>query len=404
MSLLCLICVTAFPRVETLTLEECLEQAMENNPTLRGNKQKIAVAEARRGTYLDIPNTSIELSQNAIEGAGPDNGLTFSQEFDFPTVYVARRRVFKAEEDVLREEYGGVCAELRGNVVTLYNALQVAHVRMDFLQSEMNIYEEFSRITHRRFEEGDASRLECLNADRMKSKMGNRLEEAANTLKNLQFQLARAIGADGPVDASDWNLVVLEYAGADDFDALSTYSARALAARIELTRKNVWLARQQFLPGLSVSATSQLVIKGFNPYHVERQRFTKGNFMGFSVGITVPLFFGSKRSNLLSAKMETESARLELEDEMLRQKTEYDTLCNDLALLWERLSCYQNEAIGQATEIRKLAQISYELGEINYLEYMQNMESVAEIWLEYMDTIDRYNEITVKLQVLKGEI
>lgn len=402
---LCFAAGKASPQLPRLSLEECLASALENNLGLKSMQKEIDISRARAGSYLDLPNTSIELSQSSIEGAGMDNGLTFSQEFDFPTVYIARRKVLKAEEQLERVKYSRFASELRGNVYSIYFSLLFQKAKLRILRNDYPSYSEFARISHIRFEDGESSRLEFLNAQRMKIKMEARIEDTQAAIASLQSELAKAIGMERPVDIAGNELFIIDFE--DDpmvFDAVSTFSSKIINARIAVNEKAERLARQEFLPGLSVSATTQLLIKGFNPYHVERERFSKGDFMGFGVGITVPLFFGSKHSRLIAAKRETELARLQLEEDLQVQSLEYDNLKNELTLSKKRLGYYTDEALAHAGELRKLASVSYELGEIDYLEYMQNLESAIEIWMEYIETVDRVNQSLIKIQTLKGQI
>lgn len=390
---------------EVLTLDECLGMAMENNPGLKGARKELDISEALAGSYLDIPNTGIELTQSTIEGAGMDNGLTFSQEFEFPTVYIARRKVSNAERQLRQIEYSKAVSELRGEVCSIYFSLMYQNAKLRLLHNDYTSYEDFARISEVRFEEGESSRLECLNARRMKARIEARIEDTRLAIEGLRLQLARALGLETPADIATNDIYLLEMEETlAEFNASATQDSRIGNARITISEKNEWLARQEFLPGLSVSATSQLVIKGFNPYHVERERFAKGDFMGFSVGITVPLFFGAKRSRLMAARREIELGRLRLEEGMQRQSMEFENLRNELLLSKKRLDYYTGEALAQAQDFRSLASISYQLGEIGYLEYMENIESSTEIWLEYLETLDRCNQSVIKIQTLKGEI
>lgn len=388
-----------------LSLEECLSTAMDNNPELKAVQKEIDIFQARNGSYLDLPGTRVELSQSSTEGAGMDNGLTFSQEFDFPTVYIGKRKVYKAEEKFQRVQYSGTVSELRGKIFSIYFSLLSQKARFNLLIDDYSVYDDFARISKVRYEEGESSRLELLNADRMRSKMEARIEETRLAIGSLQLELANAIGSEMPVDISDNEIFLLNFDDSVmDFNASATPDSKLMNARIEVNEKNEWLARQEFLPGLSVSATSQLLIKGFNPYDVERERFNKGNFMGFAVGITVPLFFSAKRSKLIATKREIELSRIKFDEGILRQSVEFDKLKNDLILSKKRLDYYDKEGLNQAADFRRLAAISYELGEIDYLEYMQNIENSLEIGMEYIETIDRFNQSVIKIQTLKGQI
>lgn len=403
--ILILVAGNAYPQNNAMTLEECLATAVQNNLGLKGARKEIEISEALSGTYLDIPNTGIELSQSSIEGAGMDNGLTFSQEFDFPTVYIARRKLYKAEERLVRAEYDRKVSELKGEIMSLYYSLLLQKSKLELLSQNQKSYSDFLRISLQRFEAGESSRLEYLNAERMRTKLETQIDDFQLSITALQLRLGKLIGIDTPVEIHDdkLNIIQLE-SDLMCFDAALTHNSKIMNAKIDINEKNVSLARQEFMPGLSVSATTQLVLKGFNPYHLDRERFTKGDFMGFSVGITVPLFFGSKRSKLIAAKRETEFARLQLEESMNVQSTEYEDLRNELELSRKRLDYYETVGVVQANEFLKLGNISYELGEIDYLEYMQNIETALEIQTEYLETIGKYNQSIIKLLILKGQL
>ncbi len=47
---------------------------------------------------------------------------------------------------------------------------------------------------------------------------------------------------------------------------------------------------------------SQLLIDSWDPYHINRQRFTEGNFFGFEVTVGVPLFYGATKAKVKAAQ------------------------------------------------------------------------------------------------------
>lgn len=391
--------------MKTLTLEECLSEAMENNVSLQAARKKTEVAGALKGSSIDIPNTSVELIQNSTEGGGMDNGLTFSQDFEFPSVYVARHKVAGAQEKLSREEFNEAANSLKGEVMSAFYSLSFSKARVKLIEDDMRLYSEFAETARVRFEEGESSRLEYLNAKRMLARMETLLEQEMLAVSNFRLTLGRLTGSDNPVEIPSETAPLVEVvAEMSDFNPDATFGYRLSDARLGISEKNVFLARQEFWPGFSVSATSQLLIKGFNPYHIDRERFTKGDFMGFSVGITVPLYFGAKRARLMAARHELDMARLEMEDERIRANAEFNELRNNLQQASIRMNYYTSEGLEQAREIRRLAMVSYELGEIDYLEYMQNIQTSQEIWLEYLETVDNYNQLAIKILTLKGEL
>lgn len=388
-----------------LSLEECFELAEGRNPSLRAAMTDTERAATLVGTAFDAPNTGIQLSQDATDGGGMENGLTFSQEFEFPTIYVARRRLLKAEHTLACDSLNLRRTELRGEIASAYYSLLYCHSRVDALRRQSGRYAGFVSVARARYEAGETSRLECLNAENLFSRVEMELRNAETLERNKLALLSSLIGVEGPVDPVEDGLPVLDDSSvvADILPEESPVGALA-AAEVERSRRSLGLARQEFLPGLFVSATSQLLISGFNPYHVDRPRFTQGNFMGFQVGVTVPLFFGAKRARLLAAGKELESARLRQENAALRLRADYAEAHNDFLNARTNLRYLENTGLERANEMARLAAVSYELGEIDYMEFMQNLESAAAMELDYLEGIESFNQAVIRLHTLKGTL
>ena len=82
---------------QKMTLQQCFELAGKQNIALQTGRKAIERAQVMQGTAWDLDKTEIAFSQNPASSGDTDNGLTFSQSIEFPTVYAARRGQLKAE-------------------------------------------------------------------------------------------------------------------------------------------------------------------------------------------------------------------------------------------------------------------------------------------------------------------
>lgn len=385
-----------------LTLGECLEMAFAGNPSLRADSINMERSRLMIGTAFDAPNTEIELSQDATDGGGMENGLKFSQEFEFPTVYVARRKVLKADYAVARGEYAVARNELAARVMSAYYTLLSQREKTRLLQSLSELYERFETQALARYSEGETSHLEYMNAVRLNSKVKREAAASASEYAAAQIALMSLLGSDEPVEPADGELTVVSAPDAGVIDPMSTPSAQVSLSELARARHALGAARQDFLPGLFVSATSQLLIKSFNPYNVPRPRFEEGNFMGFQVGITVPLFFGAKKARLQAARRDVDMAASRIEDERNRITADFRQASIEFGNAADNLRYYEEEGLAQAREMRRLAAVSYELDEIDYMEYIQNMETASAVEMEYIESVDRYNQAAIRLMGIKG--
>jgi Outer membrane protein len=174
------------------------------------------------------------------------------------------------------------------------------------------------------------------------------------------------------------------------------------AARMAASERNLSLTKQEFMPGLSIGLTGQLLIKGFNPYDIERSRFDKGNFMGFEVGVSIPLFWGGQKAKVKAARREVELAEISRQQAERQIDREYRDGLNEFLRAQKVLEYYTAQGNGQGERMSRLSQVSYENGEIGYVEYIQNQQTALNVQLRYADAVNDYNQAIIMLNYIKG--
>ena len=385
-----------------MTLEECIDSALSRNPALNAAALDVERARLMKGTAFDPPFTGITLKQETTGGGGPENGVMFSQEFDFPTVYTARGRQLDALYNLEQNRFRIEAAAVAGQVREVY---QAALYRVTLLRLSDDLgrqYEHFLQLAQTRFKEGETGRLEVMNAERVYEK--NQLERQVlhTELATEIAALKRLICCTEEIMIADTVQTLIPYAPTD-FDFSTSLRGEEAAGQIAVADREIALAKNQFLPGISLGATVQALIKSFNPYHIERERFRQGNFMGFEVGITVPLFFGAQNSRLKAANAEREAARLRYEYAGMEAENELNALHTTLGSINDRLTYLTETAIPRADEIRRIAEVSYGFGEIDYMEYINNIETAFAVYREYADTVNEYNRTVIKIKDLTAK-
>jgi cobalt-zinc-cadmium resistance protein CzcA len=386
------------------SLDECIETAMQNNLTLQSGKIAVERAKAMQGAAFSIDRTSLSLSQDPTSGGNPDNSLSLSQSFDFPTVYASRHSLAKAETGLERSYLEVTRNELVKETSSLYYQLLYVREKINILREQDSIYAKFVFLASAKFKTGEAGRLEQMNAERLYNENKMALQETEKTYRNVRLALQRIMNTDEwtePVEPALTIMVADDPAGS--FDPQQTPLNRVFENRRTVNEKNLKTLKQEFLPGFNFALRSQYLLKGFNPYGITRERFQGGNFTGFEIGLSVPLFFGGQRAKTKAAGREMEMLRIRQEEAALNMSREYQTVMNDYLNAKNILDYYQNRGGNrQAGEIARISQLSYEKGEIGYVEYVQNLKSAAEIHLQYADAINNYNQTVILLNYLQG--
>lgn len=313
-----------------LTLEQCIATALKNNYGVRAAQNETEKAEILQATAWDLDKTSVSLSQDPTSGGSPDNALTLSQTFEFPTVYTSRRNTLKAETAVTKSRTDISRKQLAQEVATAYTEMVYSLEKQNILLSQDSILDNYLKLASIRYKAGEARQLERLTASRMKHENEMEIERAKTDYLSLQHKIGQLLNTDEKILPADVKLVALDYHETADYDFAQSAEGNLNAREIEKADKAVKEAKSGYLPNFSVGLSTQLVLKGWNPYGVDRSRFAKGNFMGFEVGVGLPLFFGATRAKVKAAIKERETAELYAQQQRQQIRSEYLAERNNL--------------------------------------------------------------------------
>ncbi|MDR0763260.1 MAG: TolC family protein [Bacteroidales bacterium] len=386
------------------SLAECIGAAMQNNLTVKSGKIAIERAKALQGTAFNIDRTSVSLSQDPTSGGSPDNGFSVSQSFDFPTVYTSRYSMLKAETDLERSNLAVTHNELVRQISSIYYRLLYARENINILQKQDSIYEKFAFLATAKFKAGETGRLEEINAERLQNENKIALQQARQDYRNVQLVLQQWLNTDEFINPAENEITIMEIPySLNDFNPNQTPVNQVFESKKTVSKKSLNLTKQGFLPSFNFTLYSQFLISGFNPYNIQRERFTGGNFMGFEVGIGIPLFFGEQIAKTKAAKRDMKMLETQQENALLSLNREYQIALNEYAKARNVLDYYRTQGNSQAEEISRMSQLSYEKGEIGYIEYIQNLETVTELHLQFANAVNNYNQSIITLNYLRGD-
>ena len=387
---------------EAMTLEQCLEVAMSQNIGVAAAQMAVERAKAMQGSSFDLPATELALAQDATNGGGTDNNISIAQSFDFPTVYVQRRKHLVAQTNLERSNLEVAKNELKKEVIGNYYLLVHAAEVVKIYEHQDSIYKNFAYIAGERLKAGEAGRLEMMNADRLCKENWHELLRARAAYSGIQLVLQglmnyhTTITPATKLDAIDNNLPAAQ------LNFAASPMGEVFAGKVAVSERNLSVAKQEYLPSFNFAIKNQLLIKGFNPYNISREKFDKGSFVGFEVGMSVPLVFGSRHAKANAAKGEVQIAKMEQAQAQLAANQQYQQYMVQLSQASQTMAYYNQEAHQNASELARIAQISYENGEISYVEYIQNLQAAAQTHRQHIDAINDYNQIIISLNYLQG--
>lgn len=388
---------------KTLTLSQCLDMAVERSYLMQVAGKSAERAQALQGTAWDVEKTSLALSQDPTSGGSPDNAVTLSQTIDFPTAYVARRGQLKAEARAEQSKSAVVRNQLRGEVAAAYWQLVYQAERVFILQRQDSVLTRYRDMAAKHYAAGESRKLEVMSAERMHRE--NQLELASAESERIiaQNKLMALLNTTDHVVPADSRLTPMVYT-LTDYDYQQTAEGQYAKNRLEAAEKGVAVEKNGYAPSLSLGLRTQMVITGWDPYHENRARYDGGNFMGFEVGVGIPLFWGATRAKVKAAKKEREMVELEMKQQQRQRESDY-TACRDrYVAAYNRMAYYEKEGDSQAEELSRLSSVEYENGEISYVEYVDALQECIDMKMKHAAAINDYNQVVVTLMQLKGDL
>lgn len=388
-----------------MSLQQCFEMASKQNFQIQAGRKSVERAQVMLGTAWDVDKTEITFSQNPSTGGDTDNGFTFSQGMEFPTVYTARRRQLKSETQAEKSRLKVLDQQLKTDVATAYYAMLYHTHRLHILQRQDSILDRYCVVAEKRYKAGEARQLEFLSAERMRNENHLEMANVKSEVETQQTLLMSLLNTNQPVKPAESDLLVLvAKQNAAAFNYQQTADAQYQQDRITALDNEVKCAKTGYAPSLSLSIRTQCVISSWNPYHVDRSRFTEGNFFGFEVGVGVPLFFGATKAKVKAAKKDREVAQLEMQQEQCEKERDYKLCIKRLNNAEKRLKYYEDENDAKAEKIADLSTKEYENGEISYVEYVNALRETIDMRMKHADVINEYNEALLALMSLTNSL
>lgn len=390
---------------EKMTLQQCFQLADRQNLALQSGRKAVEKAQVMQGTTWDLDKTEIAFSQNPASSGDTDNGLTFSQSIEFPTVYTARRNQLKAETQAEKSRLNVTSQQLRLEIANVYYAMLYQTHRLQILLQQDSVIQRYCDVAGKRYKAGEARQLEFLSADRMRN--DNRLEmtKVKNEAENLQMALMALLNTTMPVVPAADNLVISQSSPMNAvFNYQQTADAQYQKDLISALDQEVKCAKTGYAPSLSLALRSQLLIDSWDPYHINRQRFTEGNFFGFEVTVGVPLFYGATKAKVKAAQKDREVAQLAMQQEQREKERDYKQGYNRLQNAIKRMEYYSGENMAKAKDIERLSTLEYENGEISYVEYASALQEAIDMRLKQAEVVNEYNEAVLALMALNNSL
>ena len=376
-----------------ITLQQAIERAYEKYPSIKAASLEVDKQKALKATAYELGTTSIytgkeEVSNNSL---GIQNKIGIEQSNIDVFGIFAKSNLYNAKNQQAMSGMNLAEYELARDVsLAWYNAVFAKKQWLLFKQLD-TLYAAFQKAAELRYKTQATSKIEYLSAAAKYKELQVNIKKAESRyLATLQL-LNQYLLYPKAVDVNIQNLgghVFNNSSESDSLDGsplLNYYSTGVDVAEL------AWKAeKSNILPKFSLG------------YKVQAVDGNSG-FYGWEAGISVPLVFFSQSGKNKASKIDFQIVGQQYEQAQLELSAVYNQQISRLNALSQVIDYYQTEALPLADEQIEASKLAYRLGNIDYIQFIQNVEAAIDTKQGFLMQQAEYFELSAQLKYLTGK-
>ncbi|MCE4217639.1 CusA/CzcA family heavy metal efflux RND transporter [Aquirufa antheringensis] len=372
-----------------LSLKACLSLASTRNALLATGLADVKTAEALINSGKELPKGTVDAQYGKTQTYySQDFTVMASQSIPWPTLLKAQVKSLTSAK-VLSEKRLKITQNLVASSVKFYYYQILAQQKnLTFLASQDSLYTLMKRAATIKFQQGETNRLELMAAEtRLREFQQKRIALEADQ-KTAYQNLAYWINEPGEFEIEGKESLAME-SGQAGLDLSKNPTIELLAEQVEHGKLLTAVERERLKPDLRIGVTTQSI------ENVGGQNFVQA-------GLAIPIFGKGQKAKIASAKLQEEafvSQKIQAESAL---QTDYKNAEAAVAKYRASLAYYTSTALPQAALLEKTALKSYQQGEIEYVEMLQNTQQAWQIRESYIQEVNAYNQAIITRQTIIG--
>jgi cobalt-zinc-cadmium efflux system outer membrane protein len=367
-------------RAESLTLNDALALAAQNNPLLRSARFN---ADATSGAIMQAaarPNPSLSLLQEGFSGADRTSTALINQTIELGGKRSARLDVASYRREAALASLDSRAAALQADVASAFYGLLAAQRQSQVANESAQLAARSAGIAERRARAGKVSPVEATKARVAASAADIEAANARRRIATALDTLANATGSETP----------RERVATGDLDTLPSVAPIAQlleridsgpdsrAARAEALRANAAISveKAKRIPDITISAGMKRISTTGAPV----------NQAVFGISIPLPIFDTNKGALLEAvhqsekADADVDAARAKLRLELSQAYAAYETAADEAHRL-------KTDVLPAAREALDAMSRGYELGKFGFLDVLDAQRTLFQGESQYVTAL-----------------
>jgi len=387
---------------QAISLEQAMSIAEKNNYQIQGAVLNEQSNESLKKTWFDAPKTNASFEYGQINTIYNDNRFGISQNFAFPTVYVAHKKSLSESFLASKAQTKLSKLEVNAEIKLLFYEILVLNQKQKLLKYADSLYALFEQKTQLKLRIGESNILEKTTAESQRQQINNQLKmlnsDVEIALKHFN-QLLNDKAQYEPLASNDLYKLI------SNADTSNLNQHPLLLSELHYLNANKYrwkTERNKLLPDLMLGYNSMTIIGMQNIDGKETYFNSDKRFSSFMVGLGIPLFFGSQSSRIGASKLQYVKAQNDFNMTQHKLKTDVLVMQEQVKKYQISFDYYNSQGLNHAKTIANTANLQFNNGDIDYLQYTMLLNQSIGIQSEYLNALQNLNQSKINLDKLLG--
>ena len=381
-----------------ISLQTAIDSALANNLQVKKQMLLSNYQKQLQKTAWDLPQAVINSEFGQINSRYSDSRFGISQSFSFPTVYAQQKTLLSEEFKSSALKLDLEKADLKKAVSQVYYTILFLNAKEKLLFKSDSIYAEFLIKAEQRFSQGESNVLEKTSAEMQRGQIAVQLQKLLleRSMLLAEFQLLLNTSTlyspeDAPLKMNQIPLV-----GSANFQHPQI---RLLEQEKQISLANYKLNRSQFLPSISMGYNNMTMFGSGsdNKSYTYSSRFQSGQF-----GLGIPLFYGAQRAKVKASEIQQQISENALAAGKFKFQNEFAQLTAQLQSFTTTANYFEQSGLKNARLIMKTANLQFQNGDINYLDWALLSNQAISIENDYLEAIHNLNSVLIQFNYLNN--
>jgi outer membrane protein TolC len=393
--------VQSAPPAETITLEQCIAIALEQNPLVLSSLDQYRASLARGNQAKAWSQPALDYDSDLqprlfdFRGSG-ESYFGISQTIEFPGKIGVRGKIAAKESEEILADIDLLKLDLSFQVKGAFYGILIAQEKLKYAEQDFELAQDFLNKAEVKHAAGDIALVEVLRARVEASKAANAVRVAGNEVRlakaQLNFLLARR--KYEPLDIR--GDIKRPFVSLD----LEQLKARALDFRPEIKRIGFSLERESLRKKQGVLSYLPDFDLGVSRHRLVGELTT----WDFTLSFPIPLFFWQPRRGEI-AEAEALVRSLQNEESHLRNaiSLEVEEAYMNALTAGQQITLFEEQILTQAEEVYNMFLFSFQEGEIGGIELIEARRTLNEARKSYADALFNYDITLAALEKSVGQ-